>query len=76
MDRLNSKKCLNSEKYKKAELGKIRKNRIFWGKFRMSSGVLRVARGGSGAKAPPLAARPTFWQSGSLCFRNSVLGKD
>jgi len=26
----------------------------FWG----NSGVLRVARGGSGAKAPPLAARP------------------
>jgi len=25
----------------------------------MGSGVLRVARGGSGAKAPPLAARPT-----------------
>jgi len=24
----------------------------------MGSGVLRVARGGSGAKAPPLAARP------------------
>jgi hypothetical protein len=24
----------------------------------MHSGVLRVARGGSGAKAPPLAARP------------------
>jgi len=28
------------------------------GKFRTNSGVLRVARGGSGAKAPPLAARP------------------
>ena len=27
-------------------------------KIRMDSGVLRVARGGFGAKAPPLAARP------------------
>jgi len=26
--------------------------------LRMNSGVLRVARGSSGAKAPPLAARP------------------
>jgi len=26
--------------------------------FRMGSGVLRVARGGSRAEAPPLAARP------------------
>jgi len=31
---------------------------VFLGKFRINSGVLRVARGGSGAKAPPLAAPP------------------
>jgi len=30
----------------------------FWGTVHMVSGWLRVARGGSGAKAPPLAARP------------------
>jgi len=35
------------------------KKKVFFGeKFRMGSGVLRVARGGSGAKAPPPAARP------------------
>ena len=35
-----------------------------WGKtVRMKSGWLRVARGGSGAKAPPLAARPLFLRS-------------
>jgi len=32
----------------------MKKKLCFWG----NSGVLRVARGGSGAKAPPLAARP------------------
>jgi len=31
---------------------------MFLEKFRIHSGVMRVARGGSGAKAPPLAARP------------------
>jgi len=40
-----------------AQLKKCEKNG-FWGTVRMSSGVLRVARCGSGAKAPPLAARP------------------
>jgi len=38
----------------------------------MSSGVLRVARGGSGAKAPPLAARPKVRFSED---RNSSLSK-
>jgi len=32
-------------------------------KIRMNSGVFRVARGGSRAKAPPLAARPVLWMS-------------
>jgi len=36
----------------------FRKKRRFMGRLRMNSGVLRVARGGSGANAPPLAARP------------------
>jgi len=40
---------LNSKNVKKMGFGRT---------VRMSSGVLRVARGGSGAKAPPLAARP------------------
>jgi len=31
---------------------------VFSQKFRLVSGWLRVVRGGSGAKAPPLAARP------------------
>jgi len=35
---------------------------VFWGKLRINSGVLRVARGGSGAKAPLLAARPSTVQ--------------
>jgi len=38
---------------------------VFLGKFRINSGVLRVARGGSGAKAPPLAARPSTVQETS-----------
>jgi len=33
------------------------KKEEFLNKFRIDSGVLRVARGGSRAKAPPLAAR-------------------
>ena len=33
---------------------------VFLEKFRINSGVLRVARGGSRVKAPPLAARPLF----------------
>jgi len=32
--------------------------RVIFGKIRMNSGGLRVARGSSGAKAPPLAAHP------------------
>ena len=47
----------NEEGLSRAEVG-FWKNRVFWGKFRMYSGVVRVARGGSGVKAPPLAARP------------------
>jgi len=35
---------------------------VLRGKFRMNSGVLRVERGGSGAKAPLLAARPSTVQ--------------
>jgi len=46
-----------------AELGKMKKTVFFGGKFRMSSGWWRVARGGSEAKAPPLAARPLFMRS-------------
>jgi len=40
-----------------AQLKKCGKKYNFWGTVRMNSGVLLVARGGSGAKAPPLAAR-------------------
>ena len=43
VDWLNSKKC---------------EKRGFWGTVRMNSGQLQVARGGSRAKAPPLAACP------------------
>ena len=55
----------------RAELEKIAKKSVLWKKFRMDSGVLRVARGGSGADAPPLAthpdARPLLaFQCGSL----------
>jgi len=35
-----------------------KKKGVFLGKFRINSGVLRMERGGWGAKAPPLAARP------------------
>jgi len=34
-----------------------KKNPFVW--LQVDSGPLRVARGGSGAKAPPLAARPS-----------------
>ena len=43
-------------------LGKVlratKNKRRFSATVRIDSGVLRVARGGSGAKAPPHAARP------------------
>ena len=39
-------------------LENFRKKSVFLRKFCIHSGVLRVVRGGSGAKAPPLAARP------------------
>jgi len=39
-------------------MSNFRKKTSFWEKIRMDSGVVRVARGGSGAKAPLLAARP------------------
>jgi len=39
---------------------KSRKMRITQGTVRMDSGWMRVARGGSGTKAPPLAARPKW----------------
>jgi len=41
-----------------AEPEKMEKNCFFREKFRINSGELRVARGGFGAEAPPLAARP------------------
>ena len=41
----------------------MKKKDVFLEKFRINSGVLRVARGGSGAKVPPLAARPLFLRS-------------
>jgi len=41
-----------------AEPGKMEKICFFREKFRTNSGELRVARGGFGAEAPPLAARP------------------
>jgi len=34
------------------------KNKVFWEKIRIDSGWRRVARDGSGAKAPPLAVHP------------------
>jgi len=37
---------------------KYSKKNVFWRTFRMDSGWMRVTRGGSGAEAPPLAARP------------------
>ena len=40
----------------------MKKKDVFLEKFRINSGVLRVARGGSGAKVPPLAARPGAWE--------------
>ena len=46
------------------EKEKIQKRNIFPPKIRyitLDSGWLRVVRGGSGAKAPPLAARPVPW---------------
>ena len=49
-----------------AELGK---KSVFLEKFRINSGVLRVARGGCGAKAPPLAARPsTLQETGQIPY--------
>jgi len=48
---------------------------VFLDKFRINSGVLRVARGGSGAKAPPLAARPKLagWCGSFLMvYRNNA----
>jgi len=64
------------QKWKKKEvlgkdrlMSKKRKKKEVFGKFRMYSGVLRVAGGGSGAKAPPLAARPPSSTSGENPFR-------
>jgi len=52
----------------------MKKKGVFLGKFCINSGVLRVARGGSGAKAPPLAVHPkpagwggSFW----MVYRNN-----
>ena len=41
---------------------------MFFEKLRINSGVLRVARGGSGAKAPPLAACPSTVQETGLIW--------
>jgi len=38
----------------------MKKKSVFFDKFRITSGVLMVARGGPGAKDPPLAARPDY----------------
>ena len=46
--------------FKKKKL-KFFKKKLFLSTVRTVSGVLRVARGGSGAKAPPLAVRPVPW---------------
>jgi len=48
---------------------------VFFNKFRINSGVLKVARGGCGAKAPPLAARPKLagWGGSFLMvYRNNA----
>jgi len=48
---------------------------VFLDKFNINSGVLRVARGGSGVKAPPLAVRPKLagWGGSFLtAYRNNA----
>jgi len=42
----------------------------------MSSGVLRVERGGSETKAPPLAARPNFAVSFKFCVNRPKLSEN
>ena len=57
------------------ELENNEKKSVFWGKFCITSGVLRVARGSSGAKAPPFAARPKLagWgESFLMVYRNNA----
>jgi len=44
---------------------------VFLDKFRINSGILRVARGGCGAKAPPLAARPKLAGWGGSFLNNA-----
>jgi len=44
---------------------------VFLDKFRINSGVLRVARGGCGAKAPPLATRPKLAGWGGSFLNNA-----
>ena len=39
-------------------LNSIKEKKCFFGHIPYASGVMQVARGGSGAKAPPFAARP------------------
>ena len=53
----------------------MEKKRVFLEKFRINSGVLRVARSGSGVKVPPLAARPKLagWgDSFLMVYRNNT----
>jgi len=53
------------------------KKKVFLDKFRINSGVLRVARGGSGAKAPPLAVRPKLasWGGSFLLVSRNNAGR-
>jgi len=44
-------------------------------KIRMGSGVLQVARGGSGAKAHPLAARPRDTRNNFMCLSLAAKGR-
>jgi len=48
----------NLEKMLKPKKKILKKQKIIVSTIRIGSGELRVARGGSGAKAPPLAVRP------------------
>jgi len=57
-------------------MSNLSKKSVVLDKFRVDSGVLRVARGGCGAKAPPLAVRPddTTPQFGSFLDYRVVPG--
>jgi len=78
LEKLNSKKW-GRKSFGQAQIKKLKKQ-SFWTK-NLNSGVLRVARGGSGAKAPPLAARPNTpiffppWLRPTLMARGSCGAK-